>query len=112
MSDLLKRTQIIRREIFDPRKKEHLESLKIFLQTGNWGDIQFYAELPYIEVPMTVLTKYSTYMLKVETETRTERQERIASLNLEQFVEQSLSQREQALAKSNQLMNSMLLETS
>lgn len=110
MSDLLKRTQLIRRESFDPRKKAHIDSFKTFLRTGNWGDVQFYSELPYIEVPMTVLMKYSTYMLKVDTESRAERQERIEALDLQYFVEPTKAEKAEALARSNLLLNSMRRE--
>jgi hypothetical protein len=55
-SRILKDHQI-KREIFDPSKRAHRESLNQYLKTGNWGDIQFYVENPYATVPETVLRK-------------------------------------------------------
>ncbi len=54
---------IVRRESFDPKNKEHRSSLKKFIETGNWGDVQFFAEYPYITVPETVFRKFSLAML-------------------------------------------------
>lgn len=82
MTDLLKRTSLIRREIFDPKNKEHVDSLKIYLRTGNWGEVQFYAELPYIEVPVTVMRKYLAHTLKVVPETMEETAARLQAKNL------------------------------
>lgn len=62
----LLRTNVVRREIFDPTKHEHQLSLKHYLDTGTWGEIQFYAEHPFTEVPITVLTKYAKFVLKYE----------------------------------------------
>lgn len=47
----------LKREIFDPSDKEHRESLRMFLTTGNWGSVHFYAEHPYTTVPETVMRK-------------------------------------------------------
>lgn len=49
----------VRRENFEPKNKEHRASLKKFLETGNWGDVQFYAEYPCETVPETVLRKFA-----------------------------------------------------
>lgn len=68
-----------KREIFDPKNATHLASLKQFVKTGNWGNVQFHAELPYVEVPMTVLMKYAAYTLKVVPETAAKRSTRIAA---------------------------------
>lgn len=56
------------RVYFDPTNKDHVASLKNFLQTGNWT-IQFYAEEPFIEVPMTVFQKYMGHQLGVAVTT-------------------------------------------
>ena len=53
----------VRRETFDPKNKEHKASLKKFIETGNWGDVQFFAEYPCVTVPETVLRKFSLAML-------------------------------------------------
>lgn len=53
----------VRRETFDPKNKEHRASLKKFIETGNWGDVQFFAEYPYVTVPETVFRKFSLAML-------------------------------------------------
>lgn len=60
------RSKPITRVIFDPTNHDHQLSLKQFLNTGKWGNIQFYAEHPYSDVPMTVLVKYSKFILKHE----------------------------------------------
>ena len=54
----------IQREIFDTTNQAHLESLQQFLETGNWGKIQFYTEAPYITVPETVLRKIALAFIK------------------------------------------------
>lgn len=51
----------VTRVVFDPRNKKHRESARQFLETGRWGDVQFIAELPFIEVPATVLNKLARY---------------------------------------------------
>lgn len=53
----------IPREDFDPKNESHRESLKTFLDTGNWGSVHFYAEPPYLSVPETVLRKMATAAL-------------------------------------------------
>jgi hypothetical protein len=58
------RSNSVKREVFDPSNPQHELSLKQFLNTGKWGDFQFYAEQPYTEVPMTVLVKYAKFILK------------------------------------------------
>ena len=57
------REPTIRRETFEPKNKEHRASLKKFIETGNWGDVQFFAEHPCVTVPETVLRKFSMAML-------------------------------------------------
>ncbi len=53
----------VNREMFDPKNKEHRASLKKFIETGNWGDVQFFAEYPYVTVPETVFRKFALAML-------------------------------------------------
>ena len=53
----------VRRESFDSNNKEHRASLKKFLETGNWGDVQFFTEYPYVTVPETVFRKFALAML-------------------------------------------------
>lgn len=79
MSDILRRARLVNREIFDPTNEAHIESFKIFLRTGNWGDIQFYPEVPYTEAPATVMAKYSRHVLGVTVETVVERADRLAA---------------------------------
>ena len=62
-SGILRNARIERAE-FNPTKKEHLESLREFLDTGNWGKIQFYPEAPYLNVPETVLRKVAHWALE------------------------------------------------
>lgn len=52
------------REFFDPKNKKHRESFKKFLTTGGWGDIHFFAELPYVTVPETVMRKFCLFNLE------------------------------------------------
>jgi len=54
----------IPRASFDPKNKEHLASLKKFLETGKWGDVRFMAELPHVEVPATCLHKLAVHALR------------------------------------------------
>ena len=56
-------TPMVRREPFDPNNNEHRDSLKKFIETGNWGEVQFFAEYPYVTVPETVFRKFSLAML-------------------------------------------------
>lgn len=78
MPDVLKQP-LIDRQKFDPTNDSHMLSFSIFMRTGNWGDIQFFSELPYNEVPMTVLMKYAEFMSGIKRETVAERNERIGN---------------------------------
>lgn len=67
-NDFLSKSTILRRasinrQFFDPTNREHLESLRVFIDTGNWGSVQFYCEFPFTDVPMTVLTKFAKHCL-------------------------------------------------
>lgn len=57
------RANLIRREEFNPKNKEHLKSYQNFLKTGNWGAVQFHCEFPYVTVPETVSRKFANYTL-------------------------------------------------
>lgn len=62
LTDMLGNSGVLRnngmkREEFDTNNPKHLASAKHFLETGNWGEVQFYPELPYLNVPETVLRK-------------------------------------------------------
>lgn len=61
-SEILRKA-LVRREPFDPKNKEHLKSYKSFLNGGNWGDVQFYCEFPYVTVPETVSRKFANHSL-------------------------------------------------
>jgi hypothetical protein len=61
-SRTLRNAKIIREE-FNPANDEHLSSLRIFLDTGNWGRIQFYPQAPYVTIPETVLRKMAEFGL-------------------------------------------------
>lgn len=67
MSTILSRTKLVNREVFDPKNKEHIKSFKCFVDTGNWGDIQFFEEAPFTTVPDTVTHKYLKMSLKEHT---------------------------------------------
>lgn len=73
-SDRLAQSSILRgvsshRVAFDPAKKSHCASLKSFLETGKWGDVMFYPEYPYTDVPTYVLAKFACHALKVQRKT-------------------------------------------
>lgn len=77
MPNLLKKP-FVNRQTFDPTNQTHIESFEYFIQTGNWGDVQFFAELPYNEVPATVMMKFCEHTLGVQRETQTDRSHRIS----------------------------------
>lgn len=62
-SGILRNARIERVE-FDPLDGDHRDSLREFLDTGNWGKIQFYPEAPYLNVPETVLRKLAHWALE------------------------------------------------
>ena len=78
----LDRRAVVVRETFDPKNRKHLKSLETFLRTGSWGDVSFYVEAPFTDVPATVLTKFAMSKLNVEAETASERVARMALKNL------------------------------
>ena len=76
-SDYLSRSTILRnvsshRVAFDPTNPEHCKSLKKFLETGNWGNVMFYPEYPYTDVPTYVLAKFAAHHLKAKRKTSAE----------------------------------------
>lgn len=97
------RRPIVERQLFDPTNPDHLESLDTYLRTGNWGEVQFFAELPYVEVPITVLMKFAMYERGVSAETEAERQVRFATKNLVQRVEESRRERRTRLRAATAL---------
>ena len=82
MTDILRRTRLVNRVIFDPANPAHVESFKTFLATNTWGDTQFYPEAPFTEAPATVMTKYARHVLNVVVETANERDERLVARNV------------------------------
>lgn len=78
MPDVLKQP-LIDRQKFNPTNDSHMASFEVFMRTGNWGEIQFFAELPYNEVPMTVLMAFAEFKSGIKRETVNERNERIGS---------------------------------
>src|SRR5438046_1823824 len=52
------------REMFDPTNTNHLYSYKRFLDTNNWGDIQFHVEYPYETVIETVTRRFAQHVLE------------------------------------------------
>lgn len=79
LSTLLRR-QSVNRVFFDPSLQSHLDSLDVFLRTGNWGEVQFYCEHPYIDVPMTVLMKFARYQQRIKRESGQERALRVSQM--------------------------------
>lgn len=61
-SKILKANQV-KREMFDPSNTQHLKSYQTFLNTGNWGETQFFTEFPFVTVPGTVGDKFAKYAL-------------------------------------------------
>jgi hypothetical protein len=53
----------VRREYFDPDNQQHRVSLERFLVTGNWGDVQFFIEPPFVTVPEMVLRRFALHSL-------------------------------------------------
>lgn len=72
----------VNRVRFNPEDQQHVDSMKVFLRTGNWGQFQFYCEAPYTDVPMTVLMSFAQYELDVQRETFAERGARLAAMTL------------------------------
>jgi hypothetical protein len=70
------------RVFFNPEDQQHIDSLKVFLQTGNWGKFSFFCEAPYTDVPTTVLMQFAQYELSVKRETPAETQARLATKTL------------------------------
>jgi len=70
------------RTFFDPSKQSHLDSFDVFLKTGNWGEVQFFCEAPFSDVPMTVLMKFAMYEQGVTRETPAETQLRFSTMSL------------------------------
>ena len=60
------RRAAIPREFFDVQNSEHIKSAKQFLQTGQWGKIQFFVEAPFTNVPDTVLRKLALRMVELQ----------------------------------------------
>ena len=77
-SHVLRQSQA-KREYFDPSNQAHLDSMDVFLRTGNWGAVQFYPELPFIEVPATVLAKYTMFIRGVQRENADEHAARLSA---------------------------------
>lgn len=77
---VLSRARPVQREMFDASNPLHVESLESYLRTGNWGEVQFWSELPYHDAPSTVLAKFARHTLGVTAETAIEREQRIAKL--------------------------------
>lgn len=107
--DILLHTQHVRREQFDPTNEEHIASFKVFIRTGNWGAVQFYAEQPFTEVPMTVLMRFCQHSLSTIREDPTETRQRLEAKTLIPMpTSMSNDQRAAALARSNELLLSTI----
>lgn len=104
------RKSLVEREFFNPEDPRHLASLDVFLKTGNWGDIQFYPELPFIEVPVTVLTKFAMHARNVQPETVAEQTKRMSSKTLTPLKFESKEDRAARLARSNDLLKAAITE--
>jgi hypothetical protein len=76
------RTATVNRQTFNPKSPAHVKSLETFLRTGTWGDVSFFIEAPFTDVPTTVLTKFALAKLNVTPETAAERMARYAAKNV------------------------------
>jgi hypothetical protein len=109
MSDILRRARLVNREIFDPTNEAHVESFKVFLSTGSWGELQFYPEAPYTEAPATVMSKFSRHVLQVEVESDEVRAERLAARNVITMpTTESTAEKAQRLANANAMLKAQL----
>lgn len=68
--DFMNRSSVLQRHgnsrvSFDPTNEAHVASFKKFIQTGNWGDVQFYTEFPYTDAPTTVSMRLHEHNLGV-----------------------------------------------
>lgn len=109
MSDILRRARLVNREIFDPTNEAHIESFKIFLRAGNWGDIQFYPEVPYTEAPATVMAKFSRHVLNIVPEAAVARSERLAARGILQMAPtESAEIRAARIARANDMVREQL----
>lgn len=99
------RRHTVNRVLFNPEDQRHVDSLKVFLRTGNWGDLQFYCEHPYTDVPMTVLMTFAMYELNTTRESHAEHAERLAKMNLSVYVDETTEQKIARLADTNARMN-------
>ena len=63
MSVILETAAIVR-VAFDPADLAHLKSLQHWLKCGNWGDVKFKVESPYITVPETVMRKMCAHAVE------------------------------------------------
>ena len=81
---------------------DHGGGLVAAIAQDNVVGVQFHAELPYIEVPITVLMKFALHQLNTKRETGDERDMRLAKKNLVPWdtIETRKEQRKR-LASSN-----------
>ena len=103
-SDFLNKSTTLRkagsaRTFFDPKNDDHVESLKTFVRTGNWGSASFFCEAPYTDVPMTVLMKFTEYTLSVQRETALETAMRMATAGIPKLVDVIEAAEQAALAR-------------
>lgn len=108
MSDILNQARLVQREYFNPELARHVESLRVFLATGNWGDVQFYPEVPFIEVPMTVMMKYLRFTLHVQHETAAETSARLREKGVLSNTPRAVIDSAASLQKANELLTAML----
>jgi hypothetical protein len=107
VTDILRRTRLVHREVFNPAEDQHIASLKHFLQTGSWGAIQFHAEAPYTDAPATVMSKWARHSLGVSVENEAEKKLRLERrcVITQAAVELSSAER---LASANRLFQQAL----
>lgn len=86
-NDFLSRSAALRthggsRAAFDPKNEKHVASLKHYLETGSWGDVMFFLEHPFTDVPTYVLTQYACHQLGASRETPAEKAVRMHGRHL------------------------------
>lgn len=102
------RKHSIERTNFDPNHIAHIASLRKFIETGNWGDIQFFCESPYTDVPTTVLMKYCSYQLNVQRFSLSQQSEYLANKKLETYkvetMGEAMAQRQETNNRTRELL--------
>lgn len=102
------RQHLASRVVFNPLNDEHIKSLKEFIRTGNWGDVRFFAEAPYTDVPTSVLMKFASQVLGESRNTLAQQSAHLSSKNLVLSEVEAPEARAARIAKSNEWIHEQL----